>query len=131
VELAPVRVQFREWPGFAGPLVFVDANAELGPHFAPAYRVLSLAASETSPAVRAAHVAELLDIFGFDDAVLIGGPVAALVAQQRRVAGLVLVNWSGPQPDVTCPLLIVHDESQALDALEAFVAGCTRCPSSD
>jgi hypothetical protein len=130
VELAPVRVEFREWPGYAGPLVFVDADADRAADFAPRYRVLALGASAQVAAVRAAHVAELLDIFGFADAVLIGAEVAVLVAEQRRVAGLLLVDWSGAQPDVSCPVLILHGDSPTLERIEAFVAGCTGCTGS-
>jgi hypothetical protein len=110
--------------------VCVDVDLEMAGQLAPRYRILSLLPSAAAPAVRAAHVAELLDIFGFSQAVLIGGSVAALVAEQRRVAGLVLVGWSGAQPNVTCPVLIVRDAAPSVETLDAFVAECTGCPKS-
>ena len=100
-----MRISFREWPGHAGPLVHL-ADADASPFIesvaralAPRYRVLSLPpVLGVHPAVRAAHVAELLDQFGFSHVVLIGEGIGAPIALQvaecypGRAAGVLLID---------------------------------------
>jgi hypothetical protein len=131
VELEPVRIRFREWPGYAGPVVHVaegesdsDLVSGLADRLAPRYRVLSIAPSARGRAVHAAHVAELLDLFGFSAPLVIGGPVAALVAEQHPIAGLVVTDAAAEtraQPSL---------RSTSIDEIEAFIARTTPCQPS-
>jgi len=143
IELEPVRIQFREWPGYAGPLILLssadtdaDPIAVIAAELAPRYRILSLACSpHVVPPVHAARVAELLDQFGFSRPVLIAldgcAPIAILIAAHRATAGLVLIDSGDGVPEsITCPVLILRTETLAIDAVEAFVVECMRCPSS-
>jgi pimeloyl-ACP methyl ester carboxylesterase len=144
VELPPVRISFREWPGHAGPLVHLaDADTSrpvidaLAGALAPRYRILSLPpAPGVVPAVRAAHVAELLDQFGFSNVILIGEGIGALAALQvaecypGRAAGVLLIDPQAvPQSAIACPVLTLRFETLTMSEAEAFIAGCTACSS--
>jgi pimeloyl-ACP methyl ester carboxylesterase len=106
LELAPVQVRFREWPGRAGPLVHVpDPLAPSGlvdaiaTACAPRYRVLSIEPrTGVSYQMDAFDVLGVLDAFGFVKPVLLGeglGAVPVLLAavwEPSRVGGLLLLR---------------------------------------
>jgi hypothetical protein len=101
-ELAPVRVRFREWPGYGATVLlhlFRDADPTLIAKLAPCYRVLSLELPPTrAPEVSASHVVEFIEQFGFTNVVVIAeGPtdeIAALVERwcPERVAGVLNIS---------------------------------------
>ena len=86
------------------------------------------------PAVRAAHVAELLDQFGFSHVVLIGEGVGAPIALQvaecypGRAAGVLLIDsQAAPAGAIGCPVLTLRFETLTMSEVEAFVADVTAC----
>jgi pimeloyl-ACP methyl ester carboxylesterase len=106
VELAPVRLRLRDWPGRAGPLVHVPdplvrsgVVESIATALAPRYRVLSLEPrADVSYQTDAFDLLDLLDAFGFVTPVLLGeglGAVPVVLAavwQPTLVSGLVLLR---------------------------------------
>ena len=81
VELAPVRLRLRDWPGIRGPVVCLGDPAlavRLGERLAPAYRVLHIELRDVDPRVQAEDVRSVLRQFGFARAVLVGGAATEL-----------------------------------------------------
>lgn len=115
VELPPVRLRIRDWPGHDGPLVHLSTAStglidDLAPRLAPRWRVLSVTLeSSPDPAISAQHVVGFLDLFGFRNAVLLAeeadGGIAGRVAQ-----------WC---PDRVRAVLPVADSEAIEAALEA------------
>jgi pimeloyl-ACP methyl ester carboxylesterase len=104
-ELAPVRLRFREWPGYGSIVLHLSCGsdskliAEVAAALAPACRVLSLELPPTRAVeVSASHVVEFIEQFGFANIVLVGEsvttPIAILVAEwcPNRVAGVLNID---------------------------------------
>jgi pimeloyl-ACP methyl ester carboxylesterase len=127
VELWPVQLRLREWPGFGGPVVHVpdpfspsDGVVQaLARGLAPRCRVLSLEPRPGQPyQIAAADLLGVLDLFGF--------PNPALVAEGRGcVAAVLVAAW---HPDRVGRLVLI-DPSHAAAELESLAARALRdCP---
>src|SRR5262249_4597945 len=143
VELDAARLPLRDWPGQLGPLFHVpDPLAPddhlllaIADHFAPQYRVMSLAPGRNQPyQVDSQQVVATLAQFGFLSPTLVaerGGGVAALLAAAwypRHVGRLVLVDFLMRTPaDVgeTCVTArALRDCPPSIEALRARI----QCP---
>jgi pimeloyl-ACP methyl ester carboxylesterase len=114
VELWPVQLRLRDWPGFGGapvvhapdPLLASDEVIQaLAGRLAPRCRVLSLEPRQGQPyQVAAADLLGVLDQFGFSEPVLVGeglGCLSALLVatwHPDRVGRLVLIDPSDTAP---------------------------------
>jgi pimeloyl-ACP methyl ester carboxylesterase len=106
VELGPTRLELSDWPGRRGPLVCLpdplaasEPGLALAAELAPEWRILQVGRRPELPyAAQAVEAVALLDLFGFEQPVLLGERLAAAVAlvvaawYPSRLAGLVLVD---------------------------------------
>jgi pimeloyl-ACP methyl ester carboxylesterase len=146
LELAPVRLRFRDWPGQQGPLVLVaqpETALRVAAGLWPRYRLLSLEPrADVGYASLAEDLLAFLSAFGFESPVVVGdGPlglavVLAAVWQPSLVAGVALLD--APQhvpprrpgecaaelatllPLVQCPLLSL--ETFSMEAVADLMA---------
>jgi pimeloyl-ACP methyl ester carboxylesterase len=119
VELAPVVLSVRDWPGLGGPLLHVrdplrasNSAPELAATFAPEHRVLSVhLRPEVAYQVSADDLAGLVRQFGFSSLVVVAERLACLPAallaawHPERVASLVLISPSSTARCAEQPLL--------------------------
>jgi hypothetical protein len=104
-ELAPVRLSFRDWPGYGSPILHLaqaDISGridDLARALAPRHRVLSLDLPRACAVeVSASHVAEFIEQFGFKDIVLLSEGATVAIAElaarwcSNRVAGVLDIH---------------------------------------
>jgi pimeloyl-ACP methyl ester carboxylesterase len=115
IECFPVRLRFRDWPGYGRPIVhfaFSDSGliTDAAAALAPRQRVLSLRARlDVAYQVCADDLAGLLRAFGFERPVLLG----------EGCGGVVPVLVAAWQPALVGGVLLVGGETASVDDLAA------------
>jgi pimeloyl-ACP methyl ester carboxylesterase len=142
IDVGSLRLNVADWPGQHGPIVCVPHAGSSGrsfdhlaSHLAPQWRVLAVDLHGSGYQVHVANTLALIDLFGFEQVVIIGTGIGGLVGllmaawHSERVAGLVRIEGDSPSqaPAVEREMRVLRDCPPDYPALAAAVA----CPRLD